>query len=51
MKHRESRAALARMKYLGTFQVRAGLATNKIGGFFSRGKDFYARERQRRPTE
>jgi len=30
MKHRERRAALARMKYLGTFQVRDGLATDKL---------------------
>lgn len=37
MKHRESRAVLARMKYVGTFQVRAGLATYKLAGI-SRGE-------------
>jgi len=36
MKHGESPAALARMKYLGAFQVRAGLATDKLAGI-SRG--------------
>jgi hypothetical protein len=40
MKRRERPAALARMKYLGTFQVRAGLATNKIGRSFQEGKGF-----------
>ena len=40
--HRESRATLARMKYLGTFQVRARASHQQIGECFSRGKDLYA---------
>jgi len=32
MEHRESHAALARMKYLGTFQARARLATDISAG-------------------
>ena len=46
MEHRESRAALARMKYLGTFQVRTGQATNQLAGIYREGKDLYVRERQ-----
>jgi len=38
MKHSESRAGLARMKYLGTFQVRAGLATNKLAEILEGGR-------------
>jgi hypothetical protein len=43
MKHRESRSVLARMKYVGTFQVRAGLATKQIADQFERGRISYAR--------
>jgi len=48
MEQAESRAGLARMKYLGTFQARAGLATNKLAGIALEERNFSAREREKR---